>query len=216
MLPFPVTIRLGKNAERYIFAQTRTPALFLDRDGIVNVDTGYVGNAADVVVLKETCAAVRQANRSGIPVVIVSNQSGVGRRYFGWDKVVAVDEAIADAFALQDAALDLVLYAGSAPDDAENDLFRKPGPGLFTLAARVLPLDLEKSVMVGDRPSDLEAAARAGLYGGVLLTKAPDPLAEITAAFPHFSAHRSSDLTEALTLAMKHLGAPSLLCEGQL
>lgn len=152
------------------------PAVFFDRDDVLNVDRGgYTHKVEDLVWTPRAREAVKLANDARRLTVVVSNQSGVGRGYF--------DEAALDAF-------HAAMQAGLAEIEARIDAFyccfhhaealepwrhpdhpdRKPNPGLLLRAARELGIDLPASVLIGDRESDMEAARRAGvrpfLYAG--------------------------------------------------
>jgi len=201
---YPVMARLSASAQRFFAVDERKPALFLDRDGIVNIDSHYVGRVEEVVVFAQTAQAIREANGLSIPVVVVSNQSGVGRGWFGWDAVTAVDDRIAAILAESGAAADLVVYAGAHPADGD-DPFRKPNPGMFQLAARMLGLDLERSWMVGDKIGDLEAAARAGLRCGALVEGPASELGGLGERFPAFRALAFGGLTAAFAHVLGEL-----------
>lgn len=186
--PSPVSIRLGPRFGDHQ-GGNQLPALFLDRDGVINEDVNYVGDPREVRVFAATARAIRHANARGVPVVVVSNQSGVGRQMFGWPEVIAVDDEVTRQLARHGAAVDLTLYAGSAPDGPAAALaFRKPLPGMFDLACRLLPLDRLRSLMVGDKASDMAAAKAAGLGaaifvgGGTVVAGGGGPLRRLHAA----------------------------------
>lgn len=202
---FPVTVRLGRRADLMFEDADRRPALFLDRDGVLNEDRGYVGRVEDVVLLPGVAPALARANRLGVPVIVVSNQSGVGRGYFGWDAVAAVEERLAALLAHEGAEIDAILCAGAAPDAVAGRSFRKPAAGLFTLAARLARLDLGSSWMVGDKPGDLVAARAAGLAGGVLVGGTSDNGAEPPEGPFEWRVRRS--LGEAADLVLPRLAA---------
>lgn len=164
----PLTIQVGPGMCHYLNGPAR-PAVFLDRDGVVMADADYASSPRQVAVFSEAAGAVAQLNARGIPVVVVSNQSGVGRGYFGWAEVAAVHEEVSRQLAAFAASIDLALYAGDEPSKLETSLFRKPAPGMFELATRILPLDIGRSVMVGDKPSDIAAAQAAGVPFSVLV-----------------------------------------------
>jgi D-glycero-D-manno-heptose 1,7-bisphosphate phosphatase len=150
------------------------PALFLDRDGVIVEDTNYVGRAQDVRMIDGVAAAIARCNRLGIPVVVVTNQSGIGRGLYGWDGFHSVQATIAKALAAAGAHLDGVFacaYHGEAvePFRIADHPWRKPNPGMLLAAAAGLNLDLSRSWIVGDRASDLAAALAAGLAGGNLV-----------------------------------------------
>jgi D-glycero-D-manno-heptose 1,7-bisphosphate phosphatase len=145
-----------------------SPALFLDRDGTINVDTGYPDDPASVVLRQEILPAIRAANRAGMPVVVVSNQSGIARGYFGWETFAAVNNRVLELLASRGCAIDLVLAcayheAGAGSLGVADHPMRKPNPGMLLRAAELLDIDLSRSVMAGDKPADMEAGRRAGL-----------------------------------------------------
>ncbi|TIR22285.1 MAG: HAD family hydrolase [Mesorhizobium sp.] len=150
------------------------PALFLDRDGTINIDTGYPDDP-DAMVLRDGIApAIEAANRRGIPVVVITNQSGIARGYFGWDAFARVNQRVLDLLAEKNAAVHMVLAcayheAGSGPLAIADHPMRKPNPGMLVEAARQLGLDLKRSLIVGDKPADMEAGQRAGLTRGWLV-----------------------------------------------
>jgi len=150
------------------------PALFLDRDGTINVDTGYPDDPADVVLRDGIEPVIGAANRRGIPVIVVTNQSGVARGYFGWDTFASVNQRVLDLLGEKNATVDLVLAcayheAGSGPLSIADHPMRKPNPGMLVEAGRRLGLDLKRSLIVGDKPADMEAGRRAGLMRGWLV-----------------------------------------------
>lgn len=146
------------------------PALFVDRDGVLIEDPGYICRADAVRLIPGADVIIREANRLGIPVISVTNQSGIGLGYFGWDQFLEVERAIAEL--LGGARLDAVFAcpyhpAGKPPWRAADHPARKPAPGLLLAAAERLNICLKNSWIVGDKASDLEAGFRAGLRGGI-------------------------------------------------
>ena len=150
------------------------PALFLDRDGTINVDTGYPDDPADMVLRDGIAPVIEAANRRGVPVVVVTNQSGIARGYFGWDAFASVNRRVLDLLAERNAFVDMVLACayhekGSGPLGIADHAMRKPNPGMLMEAAGRLGLDLGRSLIVGDKPADMEAGQRAGLRRGWLV-----------------------------------------------
>jgi D-glycero-D-manno-heptose 1,7-bisphosphate phosphatase len=150
------------------------PALFLDRDGTVNLDTGYPRTPGEIVLLPEILPVIRAANAAGLPAVIVTNQSGVARGLLDWRDFAEVNERLLHLLHAEDCAIAMVLAcayheAGRPPFDVADHPMRKPNPGMLLLAARVLGIDLERSIIVGDKPADMEAGRRAGLQAGWLV-----------------------------------------------
>ena len=135
------------------------PAVFLDRDGTLMEDTGYVGDPAKVRVLARVPEALGRLKARGFALVIVTNQSGIARGHFteaDFHAVQARFEELAGP-----GLIDAVYFCAEHPGTATAR--RKPGPGMLLEAARDLGLDLARSWMVGDRAGDLEAGLRAGV-----------------------------------------------------
>ena len=153
---------------------TNRAGLFLDRDGVINVDTGYPRLPSDIVLIDSIAGLIGAANRRGVPVIVVSNQSGVGRGYMGWDSVAAITDHIDTQLAERGARLDCLLACayhrdGQPPYDIGDHPMRKPNPGMLLRGAALCGVDLAASVIVGDRMSDMEAGRRAGLKAGWLV-----------------------------------------------
>jgi len=150
------------------------PAQFLDRDGTINVDTGYPDDPAAMVLRDGIAPLIEAANQRGIPVVVVTNQSGIARGYFGWDAFARVNGRVLDLLGEKNAFVDMVLAcayheAGAGPLAVADHPMRKPNPGMLLEAGRRLELDLKRSLIVGDKPADMEAGQRAGLKRGWLV-----------------------------------------------
>jgi D-glycero-D-manno-heptose 1,7-bisphosphate phosphatase len=150
------------------------PALFLDRDGVIIADTGYVGRVENLHMLDGVAAAIAHCNALQIPVVVVTNQSGIARGLYGWDGFHAVQAEVAAHLAAAGAHLDAVLACAYHGDGlgalrVGNHPWRKPNPGMILAAAGAMNLDLARSWIVGDRAHDLAAGAAAGLRGGTLI-----------------------------------------------
>lgn len=141
------------------------PAVFLDRDGTVIYDRDYLGDPAGVELVPGAAAAISRLNAAGIPVVLITNQSGIGRGYFGVPEYEAVQRRLGDLLAEHGARLDAVYYCPHAPDARPPCDCRKPAVGLYQRAARDHGLDLARSWYVGDRVRDLSAATRFGGTG---------------------------------------------------
>ncbi|MER2533671.1 MAG: HAD family hydrolase [Rhizobiaceae bacterium] len=144
------------------------PALFLDRDGTINIDTFYPSDPAAAILRPEIVPVIAAANRRGMPVVVATNQSGIGRGYFGWPEFTAFNERLRSLLRLQGAEVDMILAcayheAGQGVLRVEAHPMRKPNAGMLLDAAQRLRADLARSIMVGDKPDDLEAGRRAGL-----------------------------------------------------
>lgn len=150
------------------------PALFLDRDGVVVEEVEYLHRVEDVTLIAGVGKIIATCNQNNIPVVMVTNQSGIGRGLYGWAEFAAVQARIMDALAPFGAHMDLVLacaYHGEARSEykKQNHFWRKPNPGMLLAAAERLKIDLSRSWIVGDQASDIEAGRAGKLRGGVLV-----------------------------------------------
>ncbi len=143
-------------------------AVFLDRDGTVAEENGYMYRPADFVVFPWTGAAVRRLNEAGFLVVLVTNQSGVGRGYFTESTVERVHERLRREIAREGGRLDATYVCPHRPDEGCG--CRKPRPGLLTRARDELNIALENSFMVGDRYSDVAAGRAAGARTILVMT----------------------------------------------
>ncbi len=155
---------------------TGRPALFLDRDGTINADTGYPKSPDEIVLLPEILPAIRAANAGRVPAIIVSNQSGVARGLLDWHDFAGVNDRVLDLLGGEGCAIDMVIAcayhdAGQPPLGIADHPMRKPNPGMLLRAAALLSVDLKRSIIVGDKPSDMEAGRRAGLAEGWLIGK---------------------------------------------
>ncbi len=146
---------------------TPRPAIFLDRDGVLIEDSHYLGSTDRVRLIPGAAEAVAALNRAGWPVVVVTNQSGVGRGLFSYESVGEVHDHIAGQLATFGAAVTAFYFCPHHPE-AEVTAYRvecdcrKPRPGMLLAAAGDLGLDPAASWMIGDRVSDLEAGAAVG------------------------------------------------------
>lgn len=151
------------------------PAVFLDRDGTINEQMGYINHISRFVMLPRAAAAIRLLNERKIPVVVVSNQSGLARGYFPESLLKKVHARMNEELAGSGAHVDGIYYCPHHPE-AKEERFRlacdcrKPRAGLFLKAAAELGLDPARSYVVGDRWSDLKAAAAVRAKGVLVLT----------------------------------------------
>lgn len=186
------------------------PALFLDRDGVVVEETGYLRRVEDIMLIPGAAEVIAAANRRQIAVVLVTNQAGIGRGYYGWDEFAAVQSAILAAWRAEGAFVDAV-YAcphhplGQGIYGHPNHPARKPQPGMLLRAAADLSLDLSRSWLVGDTAADIEAAQRAGLAGAlhVLTGHGAAQRTSIAALVePGFEIHFGHSAAHAMTLPL--------------
>lgn len=174
------------------------PAAFLDRDGTVIDLVHHLADPADVRLIPGAGAAIARLNAAGIAVVIVTNQSVIGRGRLTEEDLAEIHDELARQLRLHGACLDAIHHCPVAPATKDprivEHLDRKPGPGMLLRAAHELGLDLPRSVMVGDTISDMLAGRNAGTgatvlvrtgYGGSVAL--PDPVID----------HVAADLAEA-------------------
>lgn len=145
------------------------PGIFLDRDGTVIDDTGYIGDPDLVHFLPGVFPALRRFQNAGYRLVVISNQSGIGRGVITQQQYELVAQRIADDLGQQGIRI-ATYYCPHSPDD--RCLCRKPNPYLLAHAARDLDIDLSCSYMIGDRLTDVEAGAAAGCKT-ILLRQSP-------------------------------------------
>lgn len=143
------------------------PAVFLDRDGTLNVEVDYLHRVEDVALIPGAAAAVADLNRRGIPVVVVTNQSGIGKGKFTWVQYGAVMGRIDDLLKAEGARIDAAYVAphhpeGKGPYQHPDHPDRKPNPGMLLRASEEHGVDLSRSWMIGDKRIDLEAGRNAG------------------------------------------------------
>jgi len=216
--PEPKTFPPGANFTGGVWTQTLTdrssteqrPALFLDRDGVVVEEAHYLHKVEDVSLTPNAATTIKAANARNIPVILVTNQAGVGYGYFGWDEFVAVQARILGDLAQGGAHVDGVF---ACPFHAkakgvyvhEDHPARKPNPGMLLLAHERLGVDLTKSWIVGDRSLDVLAGKNAGLIGAVHVltghgTKDGERDAALAVGDDRFTVAPAANLGEARAL----------------
>ena len=143
-------------------------ALFLDRDGVVNVDNHYVGRIDDFEFIDGVFDTLRQAQAQGYVLIVVTNQAGIARGFYTEDDFSRLTEWMVAEFSKEKIAIKQVYYCPFHVDGVvaeftgESDM-RKPNPGMLLKAQREHHLDMSQSIMVGDKESDIEAGKRAGV-----------------------------------------------------
>jgi histidinol-phosphate phosphatase family protein len=139
---------------------TARRALFLDRDGTLIVDQGYPSRPEQIRLLPGAAEALALLARQGFVLVVVSNQSGVGRGFLTREQAERVHERLVECLAAHGVQLDASYYCYHAP--WEGCCCRKPSPEMLRRAAEQLDLDLTRSFLIGDKPRDVEAGRAAG------------------------------------------------------
>ena len=146
----------------------RRPAVFLDRDGTICEEVGYLNHISRLQIYPWAAAAIRRLNQAGLPVIVVTNQSGVSRRLFPESLVGEVHRVLSENLAASSARIDAFYYCTHQLADRCD--CRKPLPGLLEQAAREHEIDLSRSFVVGDRYADIELAHATGGRGILVLS----------------------------------------------
>jgi D,D-heptose 1,7-bisphosphate phosphatase len=150
-------------------------AVFLDRDGTINEEVGYLDRIEKLKIFPNAYNAIRLINNSGMKAFVVSNQAGVARGFFTEEFVVSVNELMQANLNNQGARIDKFYYCPHHPTEGkgiylQNCACRKPAPGMLIRASRELGIDLTASYLIGDRFLDMETAKRAGAKGILVKT----------------------------------------------
>ncbi|WP_023603673.1 D-glycero-beta-D-manno-heptose 1,7-bisphosphate 7-phosphatase [Aliivibrio logei] len=158
------------------------PAIFIDRDGVINVDRGYVHKRDDFEYIDGVFNAVKICKDMGYLLVLVTNQSGIARGIFTEEQFETLTEWMDWNFAEHDIDFDGIYYCPHHPEATveqykEECDCRKPNPGMFMSAQSFLDIDMEKSVMIGDKKEDMMAAQAAGV-GTRILVRTGKPVTE--------------------------------------
>jgi D-glycero-D-manno-heptose 1,7-bisphosphate phosphatase len=150
------------------------PAVFLDRDGVINQETGYVHKVDEFDFIDGVFAACRVMSKAGYRLIIITNQAGIARGYYTEDDFHLLTKWMLDTFRQQGVEIDGVYYCPHHPvygvGGYRRDCdCRKPAPGMILHAAQEHSLDLQHSILVGDKVTDVEAGRAAGVGCCVLV-----------------------------------------------
>lgn len=152
---------------------TNRRALFLDRDGVINLDHGYVHDRAGFNFVDGIFDLVKYANDVGYMVFVVTNQAGIGRGYYTEHDFKLLTNWMCDQFLAKGGRVEKVYYCPDHPEyglgaNKRESYSRKPGPGMILAAAQEYNLDLRSSVLIGDKDTDIEAGIGAGVGCNIL------------------------------------------------
>ena len=139
----------------------KTKAVFLDRDGVINIDHGYVYKIEDFEFVEGIFDELRRYKDEGYIFIVVTNQSGIGRGYYKEEDFLKLTNYMIKEFEKRGIEIKKVYYCPHTP--AENCECRKPKPGMLLKAQGEFDIDMKNSVMIGDKESDMEAGKRAGV-----------------------------------------------------
>lgn len=178
-------------------------AVFLDRDGTIAEDVNYCRRPEDFRLLPWAAEAIAVLNRAGMPVVVVTNQSGIARGYFDWETLQAIHDKMRAELAGAGARVDAIYVCPHHPGDGCP--CRKPKPGLLVRAASDLGIDLGASYMIGDREMDVLAGQACGCTT-ILVRSGPVPVGprSLNGASPD---HFADDLYEGAIWIANRIGS---------
>jgi D-glycero-D-manno-heptose 1,7-bisphosphate phosphatase len=191
--------------------RTASRAVFLDRDGTISREVGYIRDLDHLELLPKSAEAIRRLNRSGMKVIVVTNQSGVARGYYPEAHVRRVNDRLTALLKAEGAELDGIYYCPHHPTEGSGPYTqscrcRKPEPGMLHQAALDQPIDLGRSFVVGDKLTDMEMAHRVGAKGVMVLTgHGPDELGRKGESGPD-PDRIVSDLGEAVEWILAEVG----------
>jgi D-glycero-D-manno-heptose 1,7-bisphosphate phosphatase len=152
-----------------------TPAVFIDRDGTLNVDAGYISDPEDLVMYPCAGRAVRLLNENGLKAIVVTNQSTVARGYCSEEMIEVIHAKLRDELKKEGGYLDAVYYCPHHPEIGDERYrvgcqCRKPGAGMLYQAEREHNIDLARSYVIGDKSLDIEMARSVGAAAALVLT----------------------------------------------
>lgn len=190
----------------------KKPAVFIDRDGTINEQMGYINHVSRFILLPSAAEAVRLLNGHGYLAIVVSNQSGVGRGYFPIELVHDVHEYMKSLLEKEGAAVDGIYFCPHHPEALVPEYridcnCRKPKTGLIEKACEDFDIDMKNSYVIGDRCSDIELADRSDLKG--LMVKTGYGLGDIEYVLPNTSfepVHIAKDLLYAVRWIIEREG----------
>lgn len=178
------------------------PAIFLDRDGTINVDHGYVHKIDDFQFIEGAIEAMAELKKMGYALVVVTNQSGIGRGVYTEDQFMQLTEWMDWSLADRDVELDGIYFCPHHPEATienyrEDCNCRKPKPGMLLDAQSVLDIDMAASIMVGDKLADIQAG-KAAHVGTTVLVKSGQKVTDEAISSADIVINSIAELPEAL------------------
>ena len=187
------------------YGKKMKPAVFLDRDGTINEQMGYINHISRFRLLPKVSEAIALLNKYNYLVIVISNQSGVGRGYFPIELVYKVHEYMKELLKKSGAFLDAIYFCPHTPDQGCN--CRKPKTGMIEKACKQFPIDLSRSYVIGDMCIDMELAKNAKIKG--VMVKTGYGLGEIEYRLPKLDIkplYIADDLLSAVKWILKYDG----------
>lgn len=188
------------------------PAVFLDRDGTINVDTGYLHEIDDFQFIENAIEAMQAIKQMGYALIIVTNQSGIARGMFTEDQFMHLTEWMDWSLADRGVDLDGIYYCPHHPEGTVEEFrqecnCRKPAPGMLLDAQKFLKIDMSNSYMVGDKLDDM-LAGRAAEVGTTVLVRTGKPITEDAEAAADIVINSIADLPALLKPVQKSAKSP--------
>ncbi len=154
----------------------KNKALFLDRDGVINEDYGYVYQIQKFCLIENIKILIKEANLSGYKIIIITNQAGIGKNLYTNNDFKKLTKYMKDLFIKDGCYIDAVYHCPYHPTEGigiylKDSYDRKPNPGMFLKAQKEFNLDMSKSICIGDKISDLEAGKNALVKTNILFNK---------------------------------------------
>lgn len=179
-------------------------ALFLDRDGVINVDSGYVHRSEDFYYVDGIFDIAREARRLGYRLVVITNQAGIARGYYTEKQFLELTDWMCERFVKEQAPIDRVYFSPYHPTQGVgiyklDHISRKPHPGMILQAQRELDIDLRGSILIGDKYSDIQAGLAAEVGTNILMQTETGEISSEAGDYLQIRA-----LREALPLLASH------------
>lgn len=188
------------------------PVVFLDRDGTLNEEVGYIHNVSDLNLIKGAAAAVKKLNDAGVAAVLATNQSGVARGYYPEEHIHKLHERLVSLLAQGGAKLDALYYCPHLPEGSVAPFnciceCRKPEPGMVTraLSEHQEEFDPKRTYVVGDKSTDVELAQKCGAKGVLVTTGFGQDVLDGKYQWPVKPDYIGKDLTDAVDWILKDL-----------
>ena len=155
---------------------TCRPALFLDRDGVINIDHAYVYKKENFELIDGIFELCKRAIKLGYQIFVITNQAGIGRGYYSEQDFLDLTYWMCEVFKSHGVLIDKVYFCPFHPEHGvgkykQDSFYRKPNPGMILQAAKEFNVDLERSFLVGDKESDIQAGVAAGIGNNILFSK---------------------------------------------